>query len=80
MLVLHMPLAARRAAFFCPHCPHCPLSFLSFQPLLVAAMMTGFNQMAHFRDTFKKEFGMLPSEVVRRKKENTNPTNEQSPQ
>ena len=28
-----------------------------------AAMMTGFNQMAHFRDTFKKEFGILPSEV-----------------
>ena len=43
-----------------------------------AAMMTGFNQMAHFRDTFKKEFGMLPSEVVRRKKENTNPTNSQT--
>ncbi len=28
-----------------------------------AAMMTGFNQMAHFRETFKKEFGILPSEV-----------------
>lgn len=28
-----------------------------------AATMTGFNQMAHFRDVFKKEFGMLPSEV-----------------
>ncbi len=28
-----------------------------------AAMMTGFNQMAHFRETFKREFGILPSEV-----------------
>ena len=28
-----------------------------------AAMMTGFNQMAHFRETFKKEFGVLPSEI-----------------
>jgi signal transduction histidine kinase/ligand-binding sensor domain-containing protein/DNA-binding response OmpR family regulator len=28
-----------------------------------AAMMTGFNQMAYFRETFKKEFGILPSEV-----------------
>ena len=28
-----------------------------------AAMMTGFNQMAHFRETFKNEFGLLPSEV-----------------
>lgn len=28
-----------------------------------AAMMTGFSQMAHFRATFKKEFGILPSEV-----------------
>jgi len=28
-----------------------------------AAMMAGFNQMAHFRETFKKEFGILPSEV-----------------
>ena len=28
-----------------------------------AAIMTGFNQMAHFRETFKKEFGILPSEV-----------------
>ena len=31
-----------------------------------AAMMTGFNQMAHFREVFKKEFGMLPSEVTKR--------------
>ena len=30
--------------------------------------MTGFNQMAHFRDTFKKEFGILPSEVRKRVK------------
>ncbi len=28
-----------------------------------AAMMTGFNQMGHFRETFKREFGILPSEV-----------------
>jgi len=34
-----------------------------------AAMMTGFNQMAHFRDTFKKEFGILPSEVIKKKKQ-----------
>lgn len=33
-----------------------------------AAMMTGFNQMAHFRETFKNEFGILPSEVIKRKK------------
>jgi signal transduction histidine kinase/DNA-binding NarL/FixJ family response regulator/streptogramin lyase len=33
-----------------------------------AAMMTGFNQMAHFRETFKKEFGILPSEVMKKKK------------
>ena len=30
-----------------------------------AAVMTGFNQMAHFRETFKREFGILPSEVKR---------------
>ena len=33
-----------------------------------AAMMTGFNQMAHFREVFKKEFGILPSELTRGKK------------
>ena len=33
-----------------------------------AAMMTGFNQMAHFRSVFKKEFGILPSEVVAKAK------------
>ena len=33
-----------------------------------AAMMTGFNQMAHFREVFKKEFGILPSEVIRKSK------------
>jgi len=32
-----------------------------------AAMMTGFNQMAHFRETFKREFGILPSEVLKKK-------------
>ena len=31
-----------------------------------AAMMTGFNQMSHFRETFKKEFGILPSEVKKK--------------
>ncbi|MBR3079319.1 MAG: response regulator [Prevotella sp.] len=31
-----------------------------------AAMMTGFNQMTHFRETFKREFGILPSEVKRK--------------
>ena len=28
-----------------------------------AAAMTGFNDMGHFREIFKKEFGILPSEV-----------------
>jgi len=28
--------------------------------------MTGFNQMSHFRETFKKEFGILPSEVKKK--------------
>ena len=32
-----------------------------------AAMMTGFNQMSHFRDIFKAEFGILPSEVRKNK-------------
>ena len=31
-----------------------------------AAMMTGFSQMAHFRTTFRNEFGILPSEVKKR--------------
>lgn len=30
-----------------------------------AAMMTGFSQMAHFREVFKKEFGILPSELTK---------------
>ncbi len=34
-----------------------------------AAMMTGFNQMAHFRDIFRKEFGILPSEVIKKTKQ-----------
>ena len=34
-----------------------------------AAMMTGFNQMAHFRDIFKKEFGIAPSEVLKKKRQ-----------
>jgi signal transduction histidine kinase/ligand-binding sensor domain-containing protein/DNA-binding NarL/FixJ family response regulator len=36
-----------------------------------AAAMTGFNQMGHFRETFKKEFGILPSEVMKKKTEHT---------
>ncbi len=31
-----------------------------------AAALTGFNQLAHFRETFKKEFGILPSEVKKK--------------
>lgn len=31
-----------------------------------AAMMTGFNQMAHFREVFKQEFGILPSELTKK--------------
>ena len=31
-----------------------------------AAMMTGFNQMAHFREVFKREFGILPSELTKK--------------
>lgn len=34
-----------------------------------AAIMTGFNQMAHFREVFKKEFGILPSEVKKKQAE-----------
>ena len=30
-----------------------------------AAMMTGFNNMGHFRDSFKKEFGINPSDVIK---------------
>lgn len=33
-----------------------------------AASMTGFNNMAHFRDCFKEEYGMTPSEYVKRHK------------
>lgn len=33
-----------------------------------AAYMTGFNQMAHFREVFKKEFGVTPSMVMKRRK------------
>ena len=31
-----------------------------------AASMTGFNNMAHFRDFFKKEYGIPPSEYQKR--------------
>lgn len=31
-----------------------------------AAVMTGFTQLAHFRKVFKREFGVLPSEVVKK--------------
>ena len=31
-----------------------------------AAMMAGFNNMGHFRDSFKKEFGINPSEVLKK--------------
>ena len=31
-----------------------------------AASMTGFNNMAHFRDCFKKEYGIPPSEYQKR--------------
>ena len=27
--------------------------------------MAGFNNMGHFRDSFKKEFGITPSEVLK---------------
>lgn len=36
-----------------------------------AAMMTGFNQLAHFRETFRNEFGMAPSDVMRRRRQGT---------
>ena len=32
-----------------------------------AALMTGFNQMTHFREVFKNEFGILPSEVNKKR-------------
>ena len=31
-----------------------------------AAMMAGFNNQGHFRDSFKKEFGMNPSDVLKK--------------
>lgn len=31
-----------------------------------AAMMVGFNQLTHFREVFKHEFGILPSEVKKK--------------
>ena len=34
-----------------------------------SAMMTGFNQMAHFREIFKREFGVNPSEVMKKNKD-----------
>lgn len=33
-----------------------------------AAYMTGFNQMGHFREVFKKEFGMTPSAVMKKQR------------
>ena len=30
-----------------------------------AAMMAGFNNQGHFRDSFKKEFGLNPSDVLK---------------
>ena len=29
-------------------------------------MMVGFNQLTHFREVFKHEFGILPSEVKKK--------------
>ena len=34
-----------------------------------AAMMSGFNNQGHFRDSFKKEFGVNPSEVLKKQHE-----------
>ena len=34
-----------------------------------AAMMAGFNNQGHFRDSFKKEFGVNPSEVLKKQHE-----------
>ena len=31
-----------------------------------AAIMTGFNDLGHFREIFKKEFGVPPSEYLRK--------------
>ena len=33
-----------------------------------AAMMTGFNNMGHFRESFKKEFGVNPSDYLKKNK------------
>lgn len=33
-----------------------------------AAYMTGFNQMGHFREVFKKEFGITPSTVMKKQR------------
>lgn len=40
-----------------------------------AALMTGFNNMGYFRECFKEEFGMLPSEYLKSKKGNRNSRN-----
>ena len=32
------------------------------------AMMTGFNNLGNFRESFKREYGMTPSELLREKK------------
>ena len=34
------------------------------------AMMAGFNNLGNFRESFKREFGMAPSEILKRSKQN----------
>lgn len=37
------------------------------------AMMTGFNNLGNFRESFKREFGMAPSEILKKSKQNMIP-------